>query len=133
MTDEERILEQDKTDNWYRNEYLKSEHWRTIAKKRMEIDKGLCQMCGSRGTSGNPLQVHHWGYKNLWHEDVETQLITLCDCCHLQTHRLLMRPTSADGSSNRIKNPQVPNVHVFTINGERIEHQLDDLGRQNAL
>lgn len=130
MTDEERKEMQGKTDNWYKDIYLKSDHWRKVANERLKLDGYTCQMCGSRGTTGNNLEVHHWNY-NYWNEDVAKELISLCDACHLQVHRLLMRPTCMDGSSNRIKNPNVPNVHVFTIAGNDVNIKLDDLGRKD--
>ena len=109
------MTEQEKTDSWYENEYLKSEHWAEITAKRKQMDGWKCAMCGSDGTTANPLEVHHWGYKHLWNEDVESELITLCHCCHQQIHRMLNRQ-----NDRRIKNPKVPNISVHTITGREI-------------
>ena len=49
-------------------EYLKSDKWKAIAHERMKIDKYTCQMCGCRGTTTNPLEVHHLSYKHLYVE-----------------------------------------------------------------
>ena len=58
------------------NDYLHSEQWKRKATERIRIDRGRCQMCGSRGTQGNPLCVHHLSYRRLFNEDPETDLVT---------------------------------------------------------
>lgn len=59
--------------------YLKSPEWTAKRKARMAIDGKRCNHCGAR----HNLQVHHWNYANFGNENVETDLITLCDDCHL--------------------------------------------------
>ena len=44
-------------------EYLQSPKWRELAQKRLMIDGATCVGCGSKGTTNNPLEVHHLSYK----------------------------------------------------------------------
>jgi len=62
-------------------EYLKTEHWQTVRRKKhlsnklFNIDE--CAICG---TTKN-LQIHHLTYKNIWHENNKTLRI-ICGRCH---------------------------------------------------
>ena len=83
-----------------RNEYIKyinSETWENKRQTRLLFDDFMCQMCGSRGTQINPLQIHHMTYKNLGHETMETDLVTLCSNCHKAVHKMMNRKTTLDG------------------------------------
>lgn len=62
------------------NEYLQTEHWRTISKEYKD-KYGKCQLCGS--TKG--LNVHHNNYDCLFHE-TDKDLIVLCSECHKKFH-----------------------------------------------
>ena len=82
--------------------YLQSEQWQRVAEARKRIDGYRCQMCGSRGTQLNPLQVHHMRYYGVIGHEFEGEnlyvnLVTLCDSCHKAVHRMMNRTTSADG------------------------------------
>ena len=79
------------------SEYLLTDHWNEVRKERLKIDRYRCQFCGCEGTSANPLVVHHFTYRNLGHEDVWRDLVTVCSCCHAGIHQLMQRKTSADG------------------------------------
>ncbi len=69
----------DKRD-YYRQEYLKSDHWRELKKRKLSINDH-CEKCNS----DIHLDVHHIDYKNLY--DVElTDLETLCRKCHTIKH-----------------------------------------------
>lgn len=68
----------------YREVYLKSDHWKDIRQKRIDIDKGECQMCGKTDS----LVVHHISYDRLGNEDVDYDLITLCTDCHSWIHNI---------------------------------------------
>jgi len=104
------------TDQEYSN-YLKSEQWKEKAAKRLEIDRYTCQGCGSRGSSDNPLQVHHLNYKHVGNEDVYTDLVCLCRNCHIRTHHIMNRVTDKLGHRGWNDNSQVPRIHVFTVGG----------------
>ena len=65
---------------YYRSEYLKSEHWKTLRFKKI-IETNCCEKC----TSKVSLDVHHLNYKNLF--DVElNDLQVLCRKCHMAEH-----------------------------------------------
>ena len=67
---------------WYRNEYLLSDGWKERAKQRRAIDGFKCAICGKKGC----LSVHHILYANIGNENVETDLVTLCEECHKSLH-----------------------------------------------
>lgn len=100
-------------------EYLKSDRWREIAKKRLEIDNYECQMCGCKGTSINPLEVHHLSYAYIYHEDerVYQDLVTLCHCCHKQIHKAMERRTNEQGRRGWRDSSKIPQIHTFNIHG----------------
>lgn len=112
-------------------DYLKTRKWSDIAKKRMEIDGNRCVMCGSTGTSNNPLEVHHLTYNSLYHEEdrIYEDLMTVCRCCHKGLHRAMERVTSPDGRRGWKENPRIPKIHAYNISGEvqfEIEEEDDE-------
>lgn len=66
------------------SKYLKSEHWLETRQKRIDLDDNRCYICGKR----KYLNVHHIRYNNLGHEDVNSDLITLCKQCHSMLHKI---------------------------------------------
>ena len=73
-------------------DYLLTDEWRTRANKRLDIDDWTCQYCGSelRSMSGDDHtpNVHHLHYRNLTHEDIKNDLVSLCKHCHLELHSM---------------------------------------------
>jgi 5-methylcytosine-specific restriction endonuclease McrA len=61
---------------------LAGKRYRDLYSLVLRRDGWRCQMCGS----GNNLNVHHQQYRSHSGEDVEQNLITLCDRCHRQVH-----------------------------------------------
>ena len=59
------------------NKYINSNSWKEKRDLRVKHD-GKCRNCGSK----IGLQVHHKHYSSLGKEDVESDLVTLCDECH---------------------------------------------------
>lgn len=106
-------------DNKQYLEYLKTDKWKRISQKRMEIDKYTCQMCGCHGTMQNQLEIHHMSYKYLYCEEkrIYQDLICLCHCCHKSIHNVMNRVTAPDGRRGWKDNSYIPQVHVFNING----------------
>ena len=111
-------------------EYMKSDKWRSIARRRMEIDGYQCQGCGSRGTANNPLEAHHLSYKHLYFEDnwIFEDIVTVCHACHKNLHKILERQTNAQGRRGWKSNPRIPAIHAYNINGaleilERLERK----------
>ena len=67
------------------DDYLQTDIWRAIRNRRIRMDCYQCQMCG---TAKN-LHVHHIRYPDVWGtENVEDDLITLCDSCHAKVHEI---------------------------------------------
>jgi 5-methylcytosine-specific restriction endonuclease McrA len=104
--------------------YLQSDKWKELARKRLEYDGYTCQMCGSRGTVANPLEVHHLSYKNIGEEQdrVWQDLVTLCHCCHKGTHAMMCRKTAPNryGWKDAYN---VPAISVYTLTGKTLEHK----------
>lgn len=72
-------------------EYLLSPEWNEKKLARMELDNYLCQYCGNevatRTSPEHSPNVHHMHYKSLTKEDVNTDIITLCNYCHNDLHK----------------------------------------------
>lgn len=66
-----------------RDDYMETEVWKMLSKKRIEKDHRQCQECGS----AQQLQVHHIRYPEVWGEERMEDLITLCDSCHAKLHK----------------------------------------------
>jgi 5-methylcytosine-specific restriction endonuclease McrA len=62
--------------------YLNSPAWADKREQRLRLDHGRCAVCGSREN----LQCHHVNYDNFGNEDVEDDLLTLCESCHTDQH-----------------------------------------------
>ena len=58
--------------------YLQSPEWQKKRTERLKIDNFKCAVCGRP----MDLQVHHLNYDNVGHENIYTDLITLCKYCH---------------------------------------------------
>lgn len=66
------------------DDYLQTAVWLELRSSRLNLDHYRCQYCG---TAKN-VEVHHLRYPEIWGmEDVEKDLITLCDTCHAETHK----------------------------------------------
>ena len=114
----------DELDTKY-NDYLHTEQWKRIARKRLEVDGYVCQACGSRGSSLNKLEIHHFGYTNgvIFNEEnyLYTHLVTLCHACHKLIGNTMKRVTNEDGRRGWDNNPTIPKINVFTLSGEEME------------
>lgn len=67
-------------------DYLNSETWKVIRQAKLASDHYTCQKCGKLAT-----EVHHLYYpKTAWGmENIDTDLISLCHCCHAEIHHRL--------------------------------------------
>ena len=66
--------------------YMRSKEWEEKKQERMKIDNFSCVMCGRSREHCRTLQVHHITYKNLGHENVYTDLCTVCGSYHKKLH-----------------------------------------------
>lgn len=64
----------------YAEDYLTSQHWKTLSSFIRKLYKNKCQMCGNKGWV-----VHHKTYRNRGNEYPE-DLTLLCDKCHKAFH-----------------------------------------------
>lgn len=65
------------------DDYLHTRVWRELREERLKLDDYKCKKCGSAYN----VAVHHLYYPDVWGtEDVETDLITLCENCHSRIH-----------------------------------------------
>jgi len=83
-----------KRQKWYREVYLKSEHWQNKREEKLQHNP-VCEMCGKK----KGLQIHHLNYDNLENENI-SDLMTLCSKCHREAHGL--------GSIRRIRKNDIP-------------------------
>lgn len=65
-------------------EYLQSEHWRTLRAETIASAKFACELCG---TKQPPINVHHKSYSRLGCERRE-DLQVLCRDCHKKLHNI---------------------------------------------
>jgi len=105
-------------------DYLKTEKWKLIATKRMQIDNFKCQCCGCKGTAQNPLEVHHLSYKYLYQEEnrIYEDLVTLCHSCHKGLHSIMNRTTSSTGRRGWKDSTYIPKVYVSCLDGNTLEY-----------
>lgn len=62
-------------------DYIKSEAWKLLAKKKRQEAGNKCQLCNASGK----LSVHHRTYENVFNESMD-DLIALCGSCHAKFH-----------------------------------------------
>ena len=106
-------------------DYLKTDKWKKIAHRRMEIDNFTCQGCGSRGSSLNPLQIHHLTYYHIYHEEnyIYTDLCTTCRSCHSIIHSVMNRITSESGRRGWKDVISIPKVNIFVLSGDDLQRR----------
>lgn len=68
-----------------REEYLKTEHWQEMRRKKLRDSFYSCSLCNVRNTR---LEVHHKTYERVG-EEYESDLIVLCHNCHAKFHNKL--------------------------------------------
>jgi len=67
---------------WYRGEYLSSDHWQGKRREVFATHHRHCAVCRANNV---PLDVHHQTYAHLGDERPE-DLILLCRSCHDEVH-----------------------------------------------
>lgn len=78
------------------NQYITSAAWEAKKEERKKIDGYRCVCCGrSEEHTRRGLQVHHITYERLGHENVYTDLCTVCGSCHKKIHAYYNRKRSA--------------------------------------
>ena len=64
-------------------DYIHSEYWRAKKIERLKIDNETCCICHKR--LSYPIH-HHISYERLGHENVVTDIISICNSCHTTFH-----------------------------------------------
>lgn len=64
--------------------YLNTNHWNNTRKKLFDLKGHVCDFCGKDKPK---MIVHHIRYSNLGHENIDMDLIPLCEECHKFIHR----------------------------------------------
>lgn len=78
--------------------YMRSKEWEYKKAQRKEIDGYKCVMCGRPETkTKDGLQVHHVTYARLGHENIYTDICTVCSSCHKKIHAYYNRTRAAQG------------------------------------
>ena len=67
--------------SWLHRYAPRATPWRDKRRQRLEIDGHKCRTCGHDGSIWQ-LEIHHISYERWGDEDVEKDLITLCEPCH---------------------------------------------------
>jgi len=83
--------------NEYRNEYLKSEHWKELREKKLNINP-ICEKCGS----DKRVEPHHLNYKNLYDVQLE-DLRSLCRKCHKYIHEEPIRKLREEKQRKKVR------------------------------
>lgn len=66
--------------------YLKSPEWRQKKANRLAYDNWQCAVCHKPIHEGDRYETHHLMYNRLGHEQIETDIISLCPTCHQDFH-----------------------------------------------
>lgn len=66
---------------WYKEAYLKSEHWKLLKRVTLQSQGRICCKCGAL----KKLQIHHKTYVRLWKE-LQSDLMVVCVDCHKKIH-----------------------------------------------
>lgn len=67
---------------WYREVYLKSEHWRALRGEKLRLNP-FCQHC----RKARATDVHHVHYRQIFNVRIR-DLLSLCRPCHDQEHKI---------------------------------------------
>ena len=81
-------------------EYVKTEAWQDKRLRRYKIDGGRCCMCGKPVVAGD-WETHHIHYRTLKHENVLTDIATLCCRCHELIHNFYDREGGLQSAKTR--------------------------------
>lgn len=72
--------------SYYRDTYIKSEHWQNLRLERLVLSKCTCAACGHQSEKND---VHHVRYTDsIWSVKVE-DIRVLCRSCHIRVHKIM--------------------------------------------
>ncbi len=79
------------------DEYLKSQHWRTISRLVRERDGNRCVVCGEDSHT----EVHHRDYTGYPYGEAMNDLYTLCRECHEWAGKRMKAKESTTGKPRK--------------------------------
>ena len=65
------------------NNYLKSQEWYILKNLALKYSNYKCSKCGETEN----LNIHHLNYNNIGNEEI-SDLITVCNSCHKEFHKI---------------------------------------------
>lgn len=81
------------------DQYLRTPEWKQKKANRLAFDNWQCGICHKPIEEGDRYETHHLRYNRLGHEDVETDLISLCPSCHQRFHSFWEKANYWENSS----------------------------------
>jgi len=78
--------------------YLQSPEWARLRGEAQARAGWRCQMCGARGSKGDPIEAHHRDYARLGKAGELQDVVCLCRECHAAHHHRM--PDNAEGSAH---------------------------------
>lgn len=70
--------------SYFYDNYLCSDYWSEFRKKALAANGGKCMRCNKLKS----VNVHHLSYKNLYHEVIGEDVVSLCSYCHKCEHHI---------------------------------------------
>jgi len=86
--------------DWYRNTYLKSEHWASLRAEKLKQNPA-CQKCGCAELP----DVHHLRYKQIF-DVTPSDLLTVCRKCHAKIHEVEGMPVRPRPNFNQMSSEE---------------------------
>jgi len=123
------FLREKKNNFYYRDVYLKSDHWKFLREEKLLRDSS-CEECGE--VYG--LDVHHKNYRGLYDVKIN-DLVTLCRVCHNKKHKnkTIVRKKNRNNPKKKRNNCQVITKEYIKRKSNRIRKvylSLRNLERQ---
>jgi len=82
--------------------YLRSDHWKDIARRTREYYHFVCVNCRRHAAYGKG-DVHHLTYENIGHERVGIDTVFLCRSCHQGVTKGLIKLTDTNPVARKKK------------------------------
>ncbi len=112
---------------YYRNVYLKSDHWKFLREEKLSISP-YCEKCGTSLS----LDVHHKEYRGLYDVKIK-DLQTLCRVCHDKTHAKIQKKKNRKNNKHiRRSNNELRNIELMRRDPRKVKEVLDRLYRKKA-
>lgn len=107
---------------WYRQVYLKSDHWKEFRLSILNSCSHSCLGCYSK----SKLQIHHLTYARLWKER-QGDVMVLCESCHIKTH-LLWKTPPKEFTPDQLR---ICLKHFLYYSSQRIKESAAIRGKKN--